>query len=290
MAVYVTSDAHGHLRALDRVLEQVSLGTDDALFVLGDMIDRGPEPAGVLKLVHSLPNAHVLLGNHERMMLDVLVGGGDELDALTWDMNGGYTTSGALEALPREEYLELVDWVANLPLFAVVETADLRRSAAPGARRSHMFCHAGVDALALRATLAMAGVVPSSAGGYDTATSDDLLDAMALQSEDDLLWIRKEFWSEATGLVGRDGRGPVVVAGHTPSISLAHYGSLLCGNGMDEQDRGIIVEVGATRDTGGVPDRICIDCSAAAGAPAGQVGIMRLEDRATFYASVLEGE
>lgn len=44
MAVYVTSDAHGHVRALDEVLERVSLGAGDELYVLGDLIDRGPDP------------------------------------------------------------------------------------------------------------------------------------------------------------------------------------------------------------------------------------------------------
>ena len=69
MAVYVTSDAHGHVRALDEVLERVSLGAGDELYVLGDLIDRGPDPLGVVSLVRSLPNAHVLLGNHEDLMM-----------------------------------------------------------------------------------------------------------------------------------------------------------------------------------------------------------------------------
>ena len=88
MAWYVTSDAHGHLRPLDRVLARISPGADDTVVVLGDMVDRGPDPLGVIKLVRSLPNARVLMGNHERMMLDALLSEGDlELD--TWAMNGG---------------------------------------------------------------------------------------------------------------------------------------------------------------------------------------------------------
>ena len=41
MAIYVTSDAHGHVRALDEALTKISLASDDMLYVLGDMIDRG---------------------------------------------------------------------------------------------------------------------------------------------------------------------------------------------------------------------------------------------------------
>ncbi len=69
MAVYVTSDAHGHVRALDEVLDQISLASDDVLYVLGDLIDRGPDPLGVILLVRSLPQARVLMGNHEQLML-----------------------------------------------------------------------------------------------------------------------------------------------------------------------------------------------------------------------------
>lgn len=35
MAIYVTSDAHGHVRALDEALSKISLTSDDTLYVLG---------------------------------------------------------------------------------------------------------------------------------------------------------------------------------------------------------------------------------------------------------------
>lgn len=289
MATYVTSDAHGHVRALDRALEMARPGTQDTVFVLGDMVDRGPDPLGVITLVRSLPNVHVLMGNHEAMLLETILKG-DQLDMMSWHMNGGFVTSEQLDALPRERYAELMDWLAALPTFAVVETDDARPTAAPGARRMHVLCHAGIDASRLRASLAQAGVEPGARGGYAHATAEDLLGAMVSQQVEDLLWIRREFWSNPTGLVGLDGRGPVVVAGHTPSILLGRYARLMCGTGVDENLRGVMVEVGPTRDTGGVADRICIDCSAAAGYPSGRVGVMRLEDRRVWYADINEGE
>lgn len=276
MATYVTSDAHGHLRELDRALELAQPGAADTICVLGDMVDRGPDPAGVLKLVRDLPGATVLMGNHERMMLDVLADA-DAVDEFTWHMNGGYTTAQSLDALPRDECRSLIDWISSLPLFAVVQTENRLPSAAFGERRTHLLCHAGIDALALRAYLATAGV--SGEEGYADVSLDLLVDAMAQQSADDLLWIRGPFWGEPTGLVGADGRGPVVVAGHTPSVLLGRYAVQMAGRGIDEDERGMMVEVGACQDTGGVPDRIDIDCAAAAGAPNGCVGVMRLEDR-----------
>ena len=290
MATYVTSDAHGHLRAFDRALELAQPGSNDTLYVLGDMVDRGPDPVGVLKLVRSLDNARVLMGNHERMLLDTIASG-DASDELTWHLNGGYVTAEGLDALPDDECRDLMDWIANLPLFDVVETADLRPYAKPGERRVHLLCHAGVDALAMRGYLATAGYAGApDGGGYAEVPLATWRDALSAQSSEDLLWIRGEFWGVPTGLVGADGRGPVVVAGHTPSVLLNRFAELMSGTGMDNQERGVMVEVGARQDTGGVPDRVDIDCSAAVGWPQGRVGIMRLEDRRVWYADIQEGE
>ena len=132
------------------------------------------------------------------------------------------------------------------------------------------------------------GVAADTQGGYGGATPRNLLDAMVQQRVDDLLWIRREFWSEPTGLVGCDG-GP---RGHcrTHASVLCRYATLMCGDGVDEALRGVMVEVGPSRDTGGVADRICIDCSRRHGYPSGRVGIMRLEDRRVWLADIEEGE
>ncbi len=276
MAIYVTSDAHGHLRALDRALEQAAPGAEDVVYVLGDMIDRGPDPVGVLELVRSLPNGHVLMGNHEQMMLDVIASGSAR-DELIWEQNGGYSTAAGLDALEREHYIELMDWIAALPLWDVVEAGG----------RNYLLAHAGINAQRLRARLIELGVGEDSLAD---APVDALRAAMARQSERDLLWIREDFWSWPTGLVAQDGHGPVVVAGHTPSAILGRYAYDMCGTGCNEDGRGKVTEVGPTFDTGGVADRIDIDCSAAAGYPVGRVGVMRLDDRRVWYANVEDGE
>ena len=277
MATYVTSDAHGHLRALDRALEQISLGGDDVIYVLGDMVDRGPDPVGVLRLVRSLPNARVLKGNHEDMLLSTIASG-SQLDLLTWEMNGGSSTAAGLDACPHDEYVDLIRWISDLPLFDVVDVGD----------RTYLLTHAGIDALAYRGYLATAGYGPD--GGYADVPREVHLAALAEQDPEDLLWIRGEFWGEPTGLVGPDGRGPVVIAGHTPTVLLARYARLMGGPVLNEDDRANMVEVGACWDTFGIADRIDIDCSAAAGAPAGRVGILRLDDRRIFYGAIEEGE
>lgn len=279
MAIYVLSDVHGHKAALDEALGLASPGDSDAIYVLGDMVDRGPEPLGVIQLVRSLPNTHVLMGNHERMLVDILRETGD-MDSFTWALNGGVATALGLDALDKDELAELVDWVEALPLFDVVDTAT----------RRYILVHAGIDALEARAFLATAGIDVFDGRGAAEASREDLLNMLAHQDPETLLWTREEFWGCPTGLVGADGTGPVVVAGHTPSIVLARYAELKQDMCVDAEGRGCVVPVGACDDTGGVADRIDIDCSAAAGAPRGRVGIVRLDDGATWYASVKDGE
>ncbi len=279
MAIYVTSDAHGHLRALDRALELAAPGAEDTVFVLGDMIDRGPDPVGVIKLVRSIPGVQVIMGNHERMMLDTLATK-DAVDDVMWALNGGAATIAGLDDLPHEEFLETVEWVEHLPLYAVTETAE----------RAWILVHAGIDALDARGYLATAGIDVADGRGAAAASADQLRDMMAHQDQEQLVWVREPFWREPTGLVGADGTGPVVVAGHTPSILLQHFARHMDGPGFTEEGLGMMVRVGATPETGGVADRIDIDCSAAAGAGQGRVGVMRLDDGAIFYAAIEEGE
>ena len=146
MATYITSDAHGHLRALDQALEQAAPGADDTVYVLGDMIDRGPGPVGVINLVRSLPNVHVLMGNHERLMLNAIERG-SQMDIFTWERNGGYTTSAQFDALPVAEYRAVIEWIRELPLSDAIEVGD----------RTYLLAHAGIEPRAFTCWLAGAG-------------------------------------------------------------------------------------------------------------------------------------
>ena len=40
------------------------------MYILGDMIDRGPDPAGVIELAASRENIVALKGNHEDMFAE----------------------------------------------------------------------------------------------------------------------------------------------------------------------------------------------------------------------------
>ena len=68
--IYVTSDLHGFsLEKFKGYLEQVNFSKDDFLYVLGDVIDRGPDGIKILKWLMTMHNAKLILGNHEDMLL-----------------------------------------------------------------------------------------------------------------------------------------------------------------------------------------------------------------------------
>lgn len=70
--VYVMSDLHGEYKKYLQILEQIGFTDDDTLYVLGDMVDRGPEPVKLLQDMASSENVYFLKGNHEGMASFVL--------------------------------------------------------------------------------------------------------------------------------------------------------------------------------------------------------------------------
>ncbi|HEU5393607.1 MAG TPA: metallophosphoesterase family protein, partial [Candidatus Methylomirabilis sp.] len=72
---YVIGDVHGCLTPLQRLLDKIGPGPADELVFIGDYIDRGPQSREVVELVRELPGRITLLiGNHEKMLLDYLDG------------------------------------------------------------------------------------------------------------------------------------------------------------------------------------------------------------------------
>jgi len=60
----VIGDVHGCLKELEALLEVVRPGGHDTLWFLGDLVDRGPDSPGVVRLVRKL-GANLVLGNHD---------------------------------------------------------------------------------------------------------------------------------------------------------------------------------------------------------------------------------
>lgn len=271
MATYVFSDVHGRFAPLDRALSRISPSDDDVIYMLGDMVDRGRHSAEVLRLCHDMPNMVCLRGNHEEMMVESLRNSDDQYQQFTWGMNGGARTIESLKGLADDERDELVDWAAHLPLFAHTLVDD----------RPYLLVHAGIRPSVTRTFLEGLDEPPV----WDADTCDALLSA---QDPDDLLWIREGFWGAPTGLVGEDGKGPVVVAGHTPTIVVEQFADVFDEPSVVNDELCVMMRVGAGDKSGGVADRLAIDAGAGSVVPGGQVCILCLDTLEATYEPVAE--
>ncbi len=120
MRKFFMTDIHGDLKGLKLLLKkaEVQLGRDQLVFG-GDMINRGADSAGVIKLIRHLmeqypDKVHAVIGNHEEMMADYLVQG-DKL----WLSHGGRETLKSFVARFPDEGVrqEHMMWACSLPLY-----------------------------------------------------------------------------------------------------------------------------------------------------------------------------
>lgn len=72
MSTYVMSDIHGQYKSYRKMLNKIKFGKDDQLYVLGDVIDRGPDGLSIIWDIMKRDNVELILGNHEFMLLNAL--------------------------------------------------------------------------------------------------------------------------------------------------------------------------------------------------------------------------
>ena len=127
--IYVMSDIHGNTERFDSVMKQISLGRNDRLYILGDVVDRFPGGITLLRRIMKMPNVCMLLGNHELMMLKAADVDKIEKDGRFmrhWYRNGGEVTYHHLCHLRRSMRREIFDYVLSLPLNLDVEVNGRR--------------------------------------------------------------------------------------------------------------------------------------------------------------------
>lgn len=130
-------------------MQAIDLLPDDTIYVLGDVIDRGPDGCKILLDMMGRPNVLPILGNHEftaavclpwlmeevtdRSLADL---DGTRLAALQdWIRNGGGLTLGGLQKLSRAEREDILDYLREMELYAEAEASG----------RSFVLTHAGLD-------------------------------------------------------------------------------------------------------------------------------------------------
>jgi len=125
--VWVIGDIHGHVATLRALIHRLHLEKEDRVVILGDLIDKGPDSAGVVEYVRNHPQIVAIKGNHEQMAAQSLQGNTIELNP-TWMAKGGASTWGSYIVAAKGDLhvakLSLAEdcaWFSDLPSHIVLD-------------------------------------------------------------------------------------------------------------------------------------------------------------------------
>ena len=133
--IYFMSDIHGCYEEYLELLKKIHFCDEDELYILGDVVDRGPEPIKVVQDLMMRPNVYLILGNHDYMALKILkklnveikednvhshLSQKDILDYFYWKKDGGETTAEAFRKLSKEEKTEILEYLEEASVYEEV--------------------------------------------------------------------------------------------------------------------------------------------------------------------------
>lgn len=131
---FVIGDVHGCALTFQHLLFKIiKLRQSDRVYLLGDLIDRGPRSKEVIDTILRLQSAgyHIrsIKGNHEVMLIDSCL---DRNSFLLWVENGGLAT---LQSFGVEDACEIPstyrDFLTALPYYILLD--------------NFLLCHAGIN-------------------------------------------------------------------------------------------------------------------------------------------------
>lgn len=210
---FVCSDLHGQYETYKAITKR--LKNKDKLYILGDVIDRGPGGIKILQDImrrKSRGQVEFLVGNHELMMIQSLILN-DEQARKNWEQrNGGDITRKAFEGLSTDEQSEIKNFLLD----------------------SCLYKNINIDSQQVHLTHAKAIQDENSSQSKTVREmiSDGKLDLMA-----ETLWFRGE---DAISSKKISRPGSLTIIGHTPTESKMieykdGYIDIDCGAGEDKK-------------------------------------------------------
>lgn len=142
--IYAVSDIHGCYEKYRELLRAISFGKNDTLYVLGDVIDRGPDGFQILLDMAQRPNVINIMGNHEAMAIDALSylsgsrltsDGDGEKAVKLWFCNGGEVSLLDYLQLDSEQKQVIWGYLLAMPLYKELEVNS----------RRFLMLHGGLD-------------------------------------------------------------------------------------------------------------------------------------------------
>lgn len=197
MATYIMGDIHGCYQEYRALLEQIGFSLDDDLYVLGDAVDRGPEPIRVLLDLMERPNVFYIRGNHDEMLLRCMEKLAVEITDQSiarlrqedlelyqvWINNGGRVTESQFREQPKEQQAAILEYLNESSTAETVE-------------------HDGV----------LYVMVHGGLGNF--SPNKELED----YTPEELMWSRAHYYREYF-----PGKPVVLVTGHTPTPVIAGH-------------------------------------------------------------------
>ncbi len=147
---YVISDIHGCYKEFKAALELIDFSDDDTLYVLGDCVDRGPEPIALLLDMMCRPNVIPICGNHDFVALSLLRKLNQNItednydkiitkevmeDLTAWVEEGGDVTLKQFQQLGSEDRAEVIEYLLDFSLYEEVEVSG----------RKFLLIHGGLE-------------------------------------------------------------------------------------------------------------------------------------------------
>ncbi len=125
--IYAMSDLHGCFDKYLTMLDKIKLSPKDTLYILGDVVDRGPDGIKILLDMTSRSNIVFVRGNHDQTALKLLqpltnfnASCNDyKLSLLlkSWVSDGGNTTLKQFMSLTEKEKVKVTDYMQNSKIY-----------------------------------------------------------------------------------------------------------------------------------------------------------------------------
>ncbi len=114
MPTYAVGDIQGCLQPLQKLLDHVSFGSGDYLWIAGDLINRGPQSLQTLRFIYSIKDlVQIVLGNHDLHLL--------AHHAVFQDAPLNKTLQPIMQAHDRNQ---LMNWLQNQPILHYDQVLD----------------------------------------------------------------------------------------------------------------------------------------------------------------------
>lgn len=274
MATYCVADIHGYYSHFMKLLDKIELSSTDRLYIIGDIIDRGPDTKRLLRwlITEDHKNIIMLKGNHEDMLASYITSlicpdanvqrAVMQNHPWTWNSQQYKDRFDIDDGEHDDFWVDLVlPWLINLPLHADI-TVNNRR---------FVLVHAGLDPRQWEPDALWCQQDALIWPGADTRTVK--IEGLGSQFAQDILWSR-DYWYT------RISNDPVhIICGHTGNrpehIQRLNYAASINNLTCDIRPYQIC-HVGT---------RHFIDCLSAYRRydRRGDIGILRLDDMAAFY-------